>query len=191
MSLLTTTPGTTEENKTPSALSLKVPDGAQILIISDDADVERLKIVLREAGFVSEIARSMTAGCDAARSGRFQVVVSKPLLSDGSWRRLIDIANHNDLGFEVIVWARNFDLHDWAEAMRDGAFDVFDVLPELPRAVEVVKTALWAAYLKGAGPNCTAVSPLADVSWPSAGHLRPSPGDVMTNEHIFEEAKGR
>ena len=187
MSLLTTTRGTTEENKTPSALSLKVPDGARILIVSDDADVGRLKTVLQEAGFVSEIARTMTAGCDAARSGRFQVVVSKPLLSDGSWRHLIDIANHYDLGFEVIVWARNFDLRDSAQAMREGAFDVFVALPELPRAIEVVKRALWTAYLKGAGPFCTAVSPVANersVSRPPAGHLHPSPDDVMTREHV-------
>ena len=110
----------------------------------------------------------MTEGCEAAKSGRFQVVVSTPLLNDGSWRRLIDIANHYDLGFEVVLGTRNFDLHDWAEAMKDGAFEVFDILSELPRAVETIKTALWAAYLKGAGP--TAATPPANapfVSCPS------------------------
>lgn len=36
----------------------------------------------------------------------------------------------------------------WAEAMKDGAFDVIDILCELPKAVQAVKSALWAAYLK-------------------------------------------
>jgi len=165
-----TTRETTRENKTRSGLPLKLPEGARILVVCEDADAERLKTVLQEAGFISEIARSMTEGCEAAKSGRFQVVVSTPLLNDGSWRRLIDIANHYDLGFEVVLGTRNFDLHDWAEAMKDGAFEVFDILSELPRAVETIRTALWAAYLKGAGPNRTAASPPTEarfVSCPS------------------------
>ena len=80
---------------TVGAISCEVPDGARILIIcDDDSDTERLKTILRQAGFVSEFAKSLTAGCEAAKSGRFRVVVSTPLLSDGSWRRLIEIANH-------------------------------------------------------------------------------------------------
>ena len=87
------------------------------------------------------------------------MVVSTLLLRDGSWTRLTDIANHYDLGFEVVLWARNFDFAEWGEAMKDGAFDVLDALCELPRAVEAVKTALWAAYLKGARPDPRATSP--------------------------------
>jgi len=56
------------------------------------------------------------------------VVVSTLLLRDGSWTRLTDIANHYDLGFEVVLWARNFDFAEWGEAMKDGAFDVLDAL---------------------------------------------------------------
>src|SRR6266436_5630223 len=151
MSLLARTTG---ENRMPSGLTLKIPEGARILIVcDDDSDTEWLKTVLLEAGLVSECARSITAGCEAARSGRFQAVVSTPLLSDGSWRRLIDISNHYDLGFEVVLWARTFDLAEWGEALKEGAFDVLDALCEVPRAVEAIKTALWAAYLKGAGPQ--------------------------------------
>jgi DNA-binding NtrC family response regulator len=143
--------GTTAENNMPSSLTLKIPDGARILIVcDDDSDTEWLNTALQKAGLASECAKSITAGCEAAKSGRFQVVVSKPRLSDGSWRRLIDIANHYDLGFEVILWARNFDLPDWAEAMREGAFDVLDARSERPNTLEA---ALWAAYLKGAGPH--------------------------------------
>ena len=77
------------------------------------------------------------------------MVVSTSLLSDRSWRRFTDIANHCDLGLEVVLRARNFDLAQWGEALKEGAFDVLDALCELPRAVEDIKTALWAAYLKG------------------------------------------
>jgi DNA-binding NtrC family response regulator len=160
MSLLTPTQETIGESKTRSGLTLKVPDGVRILIVcEDDSDTERLKTILQKAGFVSECAKSITAGCEAAKSGRFQVVVSTPLLRDGSWRRLTDIANHYDLGFEVILWARTFDLAEWGEALKEGAFDVLDALCEVPRAVEAIKTALWAAYLKGAGPDPRATSP--------------------------------
>jgi DNA-binding NtrC family response regulator len=130
-----------------------------LIVCDDDSDTERLKTALQEAGFVSEDAKSITAGCEAAKSGRFQVVVSTPMLRDGSWRRLADIANHYDLGFEVVLWARNFDLAEWLEALKEGAFDVLDVRCELPSAVEAVKIALWAAYLKGAGPDPRATGP--------------------------------
>jgi DNA-binding NtrC family response regulator len=160
MSAITQTRERTGESKAPSGTPLKVPDGARILIVCDDnSDSDRLKTVLQEAGFVSEHAKSITAGCEASKSGRFQVVVSTPLLRDGSWKRLTDIANHYDLGFEVVLWARNFDLAEWAEAMKDGAFDVLDVMCEAPKAVETSRRALWAAYLKGAGPTPSVSSP--------------------------------
>ena len=133
---------------------LKIPDGARILIVcEDDYEAERLRTILREEGFISEWTRSITAGCEAAKSGQFQVIVSTPLLGDGSWKRLFDIANQYDLGFEIVLWARNFDLREWAVALEEGAFDVLDAMCEQPKAVEATKCALWAAYLKGAGPN--------------------------------------
>lgn len=139
---------------------LKIPDGARILIVSDDNhDTERLRTILQEEGFTPEWAKSMTAGCEAAKSGLFQVVVSTPSLKDGSWRRLSDIANHYNLGFEIVLWARAFDLGEWAVALEEGAFDVLDAMCEQPKAVEATKGALWAAYLKGAGPNPKAASP--------------------------------
>jgi len=151
----------TNEEATPRAgLTSGVPDEARILILGDDEpDMEQLKTVFREADFSAETATSITAGCEAAKSGRFQVVVSTPMLRDGSWRRLADIANHYDLGFEVVLWARNFDLAEWLEALKEGAFDVLDARCELPSAVEAVKIALWAAYLKGAGPDQRATGP--------------------------------
>jgi DNA-binding NtrC family response regulator len=101
------------EKMTRSSSPFQIPEGTRILVVCDDnSDTDRLKAILQEEGFVSEWAKSITAGCEAAKSGQFQVVVSAPVLSDGSWRRLADIANHYDLGFEVVLWARNFDLRE-------------------------------------------------------------------------------
>jgi DNA-binding NtrC family response regulator len=127
-------------------IETQAPEEARILIVSDDDSVtERLNTVFREAGFIVECANSITAGCEAAKSGRFGVVVTAPALGDGSWRRLVDAADHYDLGFEVILFASNFELSQWAEALAEGAFEVLDALHDLPRAAEVAKRALEAA----------------------------------------------
>ena len=89
-----------------SGLQSNIPDGASILIVcDDDSDRKRLRTLLLEAGFALECVKSITTGCEAAKTGQFQVVVSTPQLRDGSWRRLTDIANHYDLRFEVVLWA--------------------------------------------------------------------------------------
>jgi hypothetical protein len=64
----------------------------EVLIISDhDSDMQELKVVFRQAGLASEVATSMTAGCESAISGRFHVLFSSPLMAAGSWRRLIEL----------------------------------------------------------------------------------------------------
>ncbi len=137
-----------------TSLKLKIPDKARILIVNDDDVVaERLNIILREAGFISERAKTITEGCASARSGQFQVVISAPLLNDGSWRRLVDIASHYNIGFVVLLVSSSFDSNQSAEAQENGAFDILDVLHELPKVAEFTKRALWAAYLKGDGPS--------------------------------------
>jgi DNA-binding NtrC family response regulator len=121
----------------------------EILIVSDNhSDMQELKVVFRKAGLTSEVATTMTAGCESAISGRFQVLFSSPLLADGSWRRLIDVADHHALNFEVILLARTFDLNQWGEALQVGAFDVLDVLCDLPKAAETARRALGAHHLK-------------------------------------------
>ena len=153
---LTISPDVKEVLGTP----LKVPEGARILIVCDnDSEMKQLKAELLRAGHIWECAKSITEGCEFAKSGRFQVVVSTPQLQDGSWRRLTDIANHYDLSFEVILWVRNFDNFEEAQALNDGAFDVLDAVQEQPNTIETTKRALWAAYLKGAGPNQRMASP--------------------------------
>src|ERR1700730_18410864 len=128
---------------------LRVADMPEILIVSDNhSDMQELKVVFRKAGLTSEVATTMTAGCESAISGRFQVLFSSPLLADGSWRRLIDFADHHALNFEVILLARTFDLNQWGEALQVGAFDVLDVLCDLPKAAETARRALGAHHLK-------------------------------------------
>ena len=132
---------------------------ARILIVSDDdSDAEQLKTIFREAGIISERARSMTVASESAKSGRFQVVVATPLLSDGSWRCLVDVASHYNLEFVVILLARSFDLRQWAEALKDGAFDVLDALNDLPKAAEVAKRAWEEVELKRSRPHAKAAS---------------------------------
>jgi DNA-binding NtrC family response regulator len=143
--------------KLHAGLTLKVPDLPRILIVCDnDSDTDRLKTAFRKAGLTSESANSITTGCEAAKSGRFQVVFSTPLLGDGSWKRLIDVAQHYDLSFEVVLLARTFNLNQWTEALQDGAFDVLDVLYDLPKAAEAAKRALGTAYLKRFRPRPSA-----------------------------------
>ena len=122
---------------------------ARILIVCEnDSDTDRLSTVFQKAGWTSENARSITAGCGLAQSGRFQVVLSAPLLDDGSWKRLIDIAKQQDSSFALILLARTFNLEDWAKALEAGAFEVLDVLCDLPRAAEAASRALGTTSLK-------------------------------------------
>ena len=146
------------QEKIRSGLQSNIPDGARILIVcDDDSERRRLRVLFLEAGFALDCAESIATGCEAAKSGQYQVVVSIAQLSDGSWRRLTDIANYYDLPFEVVIWARTFDLREWAEALDNGAFDVIDAVYDQPRVIEATKCASWAAYLKGARPNSRAI----------------------------------
>ena len=134
-----------------------LPNEAQILIICNESSlVERLRSMFRQIGLNSESASSITDGCNLAKSGRFQVILTVPVLHDGSWRRLIDLSKHYELTHEVVLLADDFDLRQWGEALNDGAFDVINLLYELPNAANVVVAAFWAVYLKGGGelPQC-------------------------------------
>ncbi len=147
--MMTLTQNRSEDTQPPAGLTLRVPDMARILIVSDnDSDTEGLKTVFREAGLASESVGTLTAGCESAKSDRFKVVFSSSFFGDGSWKRLLDVANHFDLSFEIILLTRNFNLGQWAEAIQAGAFDVLDVLYDLPKAAEAAKRAWGAAYLK-------------------------------------------
>ena len=140
-------------------MTLWVADMGQILIICEsDLDAEQLKAVFREAGLTSELAKGITAGCGLAKSGKFRVVFCTPFLSDGSWKRLIKVAHQGGLSLEVILLARTFNLNQWGEALQAGAFDVLDVLCDLPKAAEAAKRALGTKR-----PEALAAMSLANV----------------------------
>ena len=127
----------------------RVPDAASILIVLEsDSKSEQLKTAFQKAGLTSERVNDFPSGCKGLESDRFQVVFASPHLRDGSWKCLIDVANQHDLGIEVVLVARTFDLQQWAEALRAGAFDVLDALCDLPNAAVAAKRALGAADLK-------------------------------------------
>lgn len=118
---------------------------AQVLIVSDNqSDKDRLKAAFRVAGFAAESANSMEEGCESAKSGRFQVIFSSPILDDGSWTRLTEVAHQHGLSPEIVLLARHYDLSQWAAALGAGAFDVLDVLVDLPNAAEAANRALGA-----------------------------------------------
>ncbi|MBZ5562018.1 MAG: hypothetical protein LAP13_06320 [Acidobacteriia bacterium] len=119
-----------------------------LTICEKESETDLLKSVFEKAGLTSESTNNLTVGCESVRSGRFDVVFCSPLLQDGSWKHLIDVANHYGLSFEVILLARTFDLSQWAEALQVGAFDVLDVLSDLPKAAEAAEQAFGRAYLK-------------------------------------------
>jgi DNA-binding NtrC family response regulator len=142
-------PQGTYEIQPPVGLTQRTPDTARILIVCEtNSDTRRLETLLLEAGLDSETVDNMAAGCESARSGRFGVIFTTPFAGDGSWKRLIGLANQHSLIFEIVLLARTFDLDQWAEAMQIGAFDVLDLVFELSRAAEVAQHAFGAAYLK-------------------------------------------
>jgi DNA-binding NtrC family response regulator len=100
-----------------------------------------------------EHAASLSAGTESARAGRFQAVVTAPVLKDGSWKRLLAVSRRCGSGFAIILVAKKFDLGQWAQALDDGALEVLDAVYELPRAAEAARRALWTEYLTGAWPD--------------------------------------
>ena len=138
----------------PRSLNSDTQAKSRILIVTDDDSIyKELEVILLHEEFASEREKSMTAGCDSARSGRFQVIVTAPILTDGSWKQLVDIEGHSSPGFVIILLVSTLSLNQWAQAVEDGAFDVLDARNELPRVALAARCALWAAYLKGAGPH--------------------------------------
>lgn len=143
-----------DETEPNSLLVMKLPNRARILIVcNNEVDTDGLRTVLRDSGLACESARTITAACERARSGGFQVIFSSPYLEDGSWRRLIDLAHYHDLSFEVILLARTFSDKEWAEALQEGAFDLLDVLSDLARAAEVARSAMGSDYLRRFRPR--------------------------------------
>src|SRR5260370_23343936 len=97
-----------------SGLQPNVADAARILIVCDDeVERKRLTVLLLEAGFDSDCAESLTAGCAAAKSAQYQVVVLIPELKYGSCNGLADIAWLFHLRFYVVFLVSKLEFCDW------------------------------------------------------------------------------
>jgi CheY-like chemotaxis protein len=145
------------ESLTPASQTLPlhqgVRHGPQILVVCADVFLSHiLTSILEKSNLSVESVDTMDEGCALAASGRFEVVLSQPRLPDGSWRRLMDLAGRGCLEFVVILVASKFDTRQWLQALKDGAFDVIDVLHDLDDVEESVRYALWVGYLSGIGP---------------------------------------
>ena len=148
-----TMPRTSVHEAARAVFTAQLPRGARILIVcEDDATVKRLRSISDEVGLTTETAHSITQGCELAKSGRFQVVLSAPALRDGSWRRVTDLARHYDLRFELVLLGGEAVLAQDIETLDDDVFDVVDPWLEQPELRELIRRAVWAAYLRGAGP---------------------------------------
>jgi DNA-binding NtrC family response regulator len=120
----------------------QVPPNSQILIVCDDDSVAAdTKNILGAANFRSERAKTIGAACQRIRLDEFDAVFTVPLLHDGASQQLLEFARCRDMGIPFVVMARTFDMRDWGESMKSGAFDVLDVVEELPRAAEVARLA--------------------------------------------------
>lgn len=141
-------PSGSDETDSHSVLVMIAPTKPRVLIVSEnDLETDELKSVLFDAGLASESTRTITTACEWAKAGGFQVIFSSCCLEDGSWRRLIDLAHHYDLSFEVILIAHNISHKEWAEALQLGVFDVLDVVSDLRRVAAVARSAVGADYL--------------------------------------------
>lgn len=129
------------------------PKPRMLLAVDDKAIYARLPPILLHAGITIQRERSMKTAYECARFGGFHVVVTAPVLFDGEWNRLAHLASDCRSSFVVILVANEFTAEQRAMALEDGAFDVLSTMQDLPRLVEVVRGAFWAAYLKGAGPR--------------------------------------
>ena len=119
---------------------------SQILIACDDDSVaEQLQIILGSANFKSKYAKSVTTARRCIKSGRFQVVFTIPKLRDASWQQLFEFARNCDFAPSFVIMAHSFDMNDWGESLRHGAFDVLDSMTELPKAAEVARQAFATA----------------------------------------------
>lgn len=137
----------------------------RVLIVNDDDAVsKKVAAMLLGAGLASERVKGMKKGCESARSGKFQIVVTARSLADGSWKRLAYVDRHYRPGFVIILLTSGFDVNEWSQALEDGAFDVVDGAHDLQKLAESTRRALWAAYLMGAGPRPDLQSPASPAS---------------------------
>jgi DNA-binding NtrC family response regulator len=143
----------------PSRTNRTVPSYPQfrrephvLIVSSDDALAGALISILDESGFAAERVATMTDACALAECGNFQVILTEPVLTDGSWKRLANFAKRSHSEFVVVLVAKSSDLRQSVYPKQGEVFDLIDASNELPKAPEVVMRALWVEYLNGSGP---------------------------------------
>lgn len=145
-------PATEAQTKTKQPVFQPLQPETQVLVVADELLAHTILLTLENSGLSADWVTTMEEGYALAASGRFPVILSQPRLPDGSWRRLIDLANRESSKLVVILVARKFDTRDWLQALQDGAFDVIDAVYGLDKVKEAVHRAMWVEYLTGAGP---------------------------------------
>lgn len=111
----------------------------------DDVVAVPLRANLASSHLLSERVTNIQAAWERVRVENFRIVFVAAVLPDGPWHLLYDSAASQGLDLSFIVMARSFDIDDWAGAFRHGAFDVLDILSEIPKAAEIASEALLAS----------------------------------------------
>ena len=129
-----------------SASTLTSTSKPLVMIACEDGQVaEDLVAVVKRANLRSVWAKDLTSACKLLKTGTFQVIFATPRVSGDSWQRLMDFALSRSQTPSFVIVARSFDLSDWANCLKNGAFEVLDSISEISRAGEVATQALSAA----------------------------------------------
>jgi DNA-binding NtrC family response regulator len=118
----------------------------RILIACENGQIaDELAEVLKRAKLRSEQAVDFTSACKLLKTGKFQVVFTTPGIPGGSWEKLMEFGRGSGKTLSFVIVARSFDLSDWAECLKNGAFEVIDSISEISGAGEVAVNASSAA----------------------------------------------
>jgi DNA-binding NtrC family response regulator len=152
-----------------SPLRSKAPSASKgrILIACEDGQVaEELVEVLRRANLKSERAMDFTSACKLLKTGKFQVIFTTPGVPGGTWEKLMEFGRGSGKDLSFVVVARSFDLSDWANCLKNGAFEVLDSISEISSAGEVAMNAFLAAKaIAGRKSTRRVVVELPDLSF--------------------------
>ena len=119
----------------------------RVLIVSEDGQVaDELLTVLKRANLRSERARDFTSACKLLKTGKFQVIFATPRIPGGSWEKLRAFVESRGQALSFVIVARSYDLSDWGNCLKNGAFEVLDSISEISRAGDVAMQAFTAEW---------------------------------------------
>ncbi len=119
----------------------------RVLIACGDGQVaDELVEILKTTNLRSERAMDFKSACKLLKTRKFRVVFATPDVRGGPWEKLMDFARSSGQALSFVIVARSFDMSDWANCLRNGAFEVLDSASEISRAGEVAMQALSAAF---------------------------------------------